>query len=126
MKPIVWRDGGNAITLLPERGRVLQVEVRGQRAFWQPRVAEDWNAGGDRLWVAPETAWFWKTLQCIDFKRYEVPRALDPGRWKLVRHETDFCEMKQHVALPHQHNNRTYSFDLTRRFSRIVLKTPPF
>lgn len=126
MKPIFWRDGENAIALLPERGRVLQVEVRGQRAFWQPPAATDWNVGGDRLWVAPEAAWFWKTLQSVDFAQYEIPRALDPGQWQLVRSETDFCEMTQHVALPHQHKNRTYDFDLTRRFTRVVLREPPF
>ena len=126
MERIFWRDGENAIALLPERGRVLQVEVRGHAAFWQPQSAEDWNVGGDRLWVAPETAWFWKTLDRVDFTQYEVPPALDPGQWKSVRHETDFCEMTQHVALPHRHKNRTYDFDLTRRFTRVVLKNPPF
>lgn len=126
MKPILWCDGENTIAVLPERGRVLQVAVRGHAAFWQPQAVEGWNVGGDRLWVAPETAWFWKTLQSIDLTQYEIPRALDPGQWKLVRHETDFCEMTQHVALPHHHKNRTYDFDLTRRFSLVVLKKPPF
>lgn len=129
MKPLFWRDGTNAISLLPERGRVLQVEVRGHRAFWEPPQApqaDDWNVGGDRLWVAPETSWFWKTLQSLDFEQYEIPRDLDPGAWKLVRSEDGFCEMTQHVALPHLHKNRTYDFDLTRRFERVALTNPPF
>lgn len=131
MQTIIWRDEANSITLLPERGRVLQVLVRGQQAFWTPdepaqSPADEWNVGGDRLWVAPEAAWFWKTLRSVDFEQYEIPRALDPGQWKLSQSTDSFCEMTQQVRLSHQHNKRPYSFDLTRRFERIALREPPF
>ncbi len=82
--------------------------------------------GGDRLWVAPEVAWFWKTLQSLDFDQYEIPRALDPGQWELSEHTDNFCEMTQQVVLCHQHNKRRYEFDLTRRFERITLQEAPF
>jgi hypothetical protein len=127
MQPLTWRDGSGAIVLLPERGRVLQVLVGGHHAFWTPQQAgDDWNVGGDRLWVSPEAAWFWKALERVDFEQYEIPSALDPGRWTLSRDSEGFCEMAQRVVLRHQHSKQLFSFDLARRFSRISLQEPPF
>ncbi len=131
MQLITWRGEASSITLLPERGRVLQVLVRGQEAFWTPDESaqspgNEWNVGGDRLWVSPEAAWFWKTLQRVDFEQYEIPRFLDPGRWKLSRSTDSFCEMAQRVVLRHQHNEQLYAFELARRFGRVALREPPF
>ena len=54
-----WQTDAGAVTLYPSRGRVLQAEIDGERAFWNnPSDAPDWNVGGDRLWVAPEVHWY--------------------------------------------------------------------
>ena len=63
LKTLVWKTSAGTITLLPQRGRVLQVTVAGQDAFWvNPNWTGDWNVGGDRLWVGPEISWFWKKI----------------------------------------------------------------
>ncbi len=127
MTSILWRDGTNALTLLPARGRVLQAQVRGHNAFrTPPQTSGDWNVGGDRLWVAPELCWFWKTRQSVDFEQYEIPNALDPGRWSLVRDEEGFCEMKQSIALRHQHDGREFAFEMARRIRLVSLRHSPF
>lgn len=127
MQPIIWRDKAASISLLPERGRVLQVEVNGHNAFWTPHApTDDWNVGGDRLWVAPEAAWFWKTLERVDFTKYEIPSSLDPGHWKLIRSDDDFCEMSQQTTLHQQHNKQEFAIEVTRRVRRVDLSQEIF
>jgi len=127
MKIIRWKFPDAQLTLLPERGRVLQVTVDGQEAFWtNPNWSGDWNAGGDRLWVAPETAWFWQTRGPVDWSRYAIPATVDPGRWKLVDHAKHCCRVTQRARLRHQTQRAEVDVELSRCFSVVELPVAPF
>lgn len=42
-----WITPSGTIRLLPERGRLLGIEVHGHQALWQPAsVDAQWNLGG--------------------------------------------------------------------------------
>lgn len=124
---ITWLTDAGVATLLPTRGRVLQVSMEGRDAFWgDPRWTGDWNAGGDRLWVGPEVAWFWKTLQQVDFRQYEVPRNLDPGSWEVERTEPFYCRIRQQIVLHHQHRVEEVHLEVGRSFRRVELAEAPF
>jgi hypothetical protein len=96
-------SGAAQITLAPDRGRVLQVGIAGHDAFWENRAwSGDWNVGGDRLWLAPEVAWNWKTMK-VDFTQCEVPEEEDSGRWQVTSESDDYCRIEQRVTLAHRH-----------------------
>ncbi len=122
-----WDLAGGDITLLPDRGRVLQVTVGGLAAYWRnPAWTGDWNVGGDRLWVAPEVDWHWQTLVEPDFTKYGVPAAVDPGRWQVDVFEPGFCQVRQTVRLRSHHRDSGVTIELTRSFSAVELPETPF
>lgn len=75
--------GSLRIGVLPARGRVMSLRLRGVEALWQnPAWAGDWNIGGDRLWLSPERDWFFHPgAKKGDFV-HRTPRAIDPGEWE--------------------------------------------
>jgi len=122
---IIWRRAAGTITVLPSRGRVLQVNAGGADAFWvNPRWTGDWNVGGDRLWLSPEADFHWATRR-VDFSKYVVPAAVDPGHWKLERQEPGFCQVRQRVAVPHQHQTAKVRGEVTRSFTAVELPDAP-
>jgi hypothetical protein len=74
----VWSWPGGQLELWPERGRIAQVVLGGESAFWVADRPDDWNVGGDRLWLGPERDWF---LASTDLADHVVPQEIDPGRW---------------------------------------------
>lgn len=73
-QPLVWPTPRGRVSLLPSRGRILQIEADGQPCLWNPpEVTALWNLGGERLWIRPEPSWFWKQTAGGDAER--------PGRW---------------------------------------------
>ncbi len=122
---ITWQSSAGRLTLLPERGRMLQAEVGGHSAFWvNPNPGDTWNVGGDRLWCAPESDWNWKTLGPFDFTQYEVPAAMDPGEWKITEESEDRCTMEMLARLRHQHRATDVTVRVTRSFERFAATTP--
>lgn len=124
-----WPAGSGSLTLLPSRGRVLQASLGGHDAYWvneqEPALA-GWNAGGDRLWAAPELDWFWKTRTAVDFDQYEIPAALDPAPWFTEDHQPGYCRVTQNVELPNQHDGQVTRFKRARNFELVALNQAPF
>ncbi len=122
-----WQTDAGALTLYPSRGRVLQAEIEGEQAFWNnPSDAADWNVGGDRLWVAPEVDWYWKTLENVDFEKYKVPEAIDPGNWTEMKTEANYCQISQEVFLSNHHIDSHINLRLVRAFTMLELVPGPF
>jgi hypothetical protein len=87
---------GTRLLILPHGGRVIGLfgpksasnfywtnpalgRVGSARTFF---VQDAWhNSGGERTWLAPEVDLFFPEFPKLD--RYEPPRALDPGRYRL-------------------------------------------
>lgn len=124
---IFWRPPGGTLTVMPARGRVVQAEVGGRKAFWtNPDWMGDWNVGGDRLWLAPEVDWHWKTRQAADFAFYEVQAAVDPGAWELVARTRDFCRVRQRSRLRNRHRASEVTVEMARSFTLAELSDAPF
>lgn len=127
LSPVSWKLPGGTITLLPQRGRVLQAEIKGSTAFWaNQNWTGDWNIGGDRLWLAPEVDWHWKTRQTADFAQYRVQSNVDPGSWKLEARSKGFCRVRQISRLRNNHRASNVVVELLRCFSVAKLNDAPF
>jgi len=117
-----WQCSHGHLLLQPTHGRMLQAELHGHNAFWvNPEPGDTWNTGGDRVWLAPEIAWNWKTRGPIDFSDYDfsdydVPAAMDPGAWAVTAESEGFCEMSMTTHLRHRHENAEVWVRLTRSF----------
>lgn len=123
---VQWNSDSGRMSLLPERGRVLQVALGEHDAFWvNPQWTGDWNAGGDRLWLAPELAWFWQTSKSIDWSRYQVPASVDPGCWRVVAQQPGFCKVQQHCRVRHQQRRGSVEVEVTRAFTQLHLPAQP-
>jgi hypothetical protein len=118
--PLLWKTPSGCISLLPSRGRVLQIEVAGQPCLWNPaEVTAAWNLGGERLWIGPETSWFWKQTAKVDFTQYQVPAGLDPDPWSVAASSTSACEATLQLDLRCPHADRHLRLGLRRRFALI-------
>jgi len=80
--------GGWAVVVPALAARVLGAGVGEHNAFWVSPALEgclegrDWNAGGERTWLAPELGprGFFGAQE----KDWGVPPALDPGAYRLM------------------------------------------
>ena len=112
-----WSTADGTISVVPERGRVLQVTVGAHELLWTPSVdTSPWNMGGDRLWVGPERPWFF-TDPTSFLGGHVVPPELDPGTWKITNEDVASLQVEQDVILHHLHDQSTLSVRLQRRFS---------
>ena len=90
--PTTWKTESGTVSIWPEHGRVLGIEVSGHEALWRPTAFDGgWNLGGERLWIGPEADWFWQRVGKPDFSLYQVPADLNPDRWTVTRREADSC-----------------------------------
>lgn len=119
-KPTIWRTSGGTISLLPQRGRLLGIEVGGHHALWSPaEVTASWNLGGERLWIGPESDWFWKKTDRVDFEQYQVPPGLDPDGWSVTDAGASACEARQELDLQCHHADRRIRVAIRRRFEML-------
>lgn len=101
-KSIKMADG-TRVLVLPHGGRVLGLFApeSEENFYWtHPALnsasearalyaSDAWhNSGGDRTWLAPEVDVFLPDFPKLD--RYEQPRALDPGSYRLIENESSF------------------------------------
>ena len=127
LRTMAWKLKDGTISLLPRRGRVLQVTVGGHEAFWvNPKWRGDWNVGGDRLWVAPEVAWCWKSLKGLDPDQYVFPKEMDPGHWKPARRGKMFCEVRQQIRLRQFQKRAVLNLAMARSIRAVDLPAAPF
>jgi hypothetical protein len=119
-QPLVWPTPRGRISLLPSRGRILQIEADGQPCLWNPpEVTAAWNLGGERLWIGPEPAWFWKQTARVDFEQYQVPPGLDPDRWSVTAASAGACEASLQLDLRCHHADRHVRLEIKRRFELL-------
>lgn len=86
-----WKNEVGSARVLPERGRLLDMEIDGHGALWSPDPPPfAWCLGGERLWFGPEIDWFWLKPDKPDFENYKVPDALDPDVWTVVESRDGF------------------------------------
>jgi hypothetical protein len=99
---VIWDWAGGRIELAA--GRVLQVTLQGQDAFWTAAEPSGWNVGGDRLWLGPERDWFWAGDDPDDLSLHQVPPEIDPGEWRADEQEMGRAT---YVANPVLRNRQT-------------------
>lgn len=122
-----WTSKDGQIIIHPERGRVMQAQVGSQDLYWvNAFYRQGWNVGGDRLWVGPETDWFWKVQDEPDFSKYEVQKNLDSDNWKVTQIEEKVCHLQKMVTLKNQHDKSSIKLDFTRSFFLADAQTPHF
>jgi len=117
---LIWSTEAGSIRILPERGRVLGIEAGGHEALWSPQeAAAGWNLGGGRLWIGPESEWFWKQTDKVDFEQYQVPSGLDPDDWTLTDSGEGTCTASLAIKLVSPHSNRFLDLAIRRRFDLL-------
>lgn len=118
--PTTWKTESGSVTILPERGRVLGIGLSGRQALWQP-VGNDggWNLGGERLWIGPETDWFWQRIGKPDFAFHRVPTAFNPDHWTVTRRDGTSCRGEIEITLPCAHRDTHLRLGLARTFDLL-------
>lgn len=101
-------EGGEGELLVTVRGaRILACRMPGvgENLFWHaPEIERDNSSivGGDRLWIAPEVAYYWPSLEQAredPVKWAATPGQMDPGRyadagrWPGGIHLENACEL---------------------------------
>jgi hypothetical protein len=123
-QPVIWSTPRGRISLLPLRGRVLQIEAAGQPCLWNPpQVTAPWNLGGERLWLGPESDWFWKKTDRVDFHQYQVPPGLDPDSWQITSSSATAAEVELRLELRCPHADRHLRLHVRRRFELLDEKS---
>ncbi|HEY3333012.1 MAG TPA: DUF6786 family protein [Capsulimonadaceae bacterium] len=115
------------LTVLPDRGRVLQVSMDGHNAFWVNTAPDGgWNVGGDRLWLGPENDWNWQTTGPADFAKYAVPGAMDPGAWVVVESTDTGCMLRHSGTIRATTSDRALSFTVERSIAIVEEASPRY
>ncbi len=119
---ITWTTPHGKIHILPERGRMLGLDVNGHEALWSPKESSAaWNLGGERLWLGPESEWFWKKTEKVDFANYQVPPPLDPDNWTVTGTGDGWCDAEVSLTLTNAGGkDRSLDLALRRRFSLLA------
>jgi hypothetical protein len=114
---IQWKTESGSVSISPERGRVLGIELAGHQALWSPATSDaPWNLGGERLWIGPEVDWFWQRVGKPDFSLYQVPADLNPDRWSVTRRDADSCCGEIEVSLQSAHRDARVRLGISRAF----------
>jgi len=117
MDKLTWKTESGSVSISPERGRVLGIELAGHQALWSPATSDaPWNLGGERLWIGPEVDWFWQRVGKPDFSLYQVPADLNPDRWSVTRRDADSCCGEIEVSLQSAHRDARVRLGISRAF----------
>lgn len=88
-------------------------------AFSDFRAAEQWNMGGDRVWIAPEIQYFIQDRNDLTGS-YHLPPAVDPGQYTLTVASDHGIALEQNLTLE-AHNLATGTKQLSvERFISAV------
>lgn len=114
-QPTLWKTESGTVRVLPERGRLLNIEIDGRGALWTPEPPPfAWCLGGERLWFGPEIDWFWQRPDKPDFDFYKVPPALDSDEWTVKEARDGFCASSIKLALRCTHRDAFVNLRVTR------------
>ncbi len=118
-KNIAFQILGNksgSLVVVPEKGaRISSASVDGENLFWCWKgfiEKNEWNFGGQRSWVAPETG---KKGMFADeqWKEWKCPSAMDSGNYKPVWISDKACSYKNRFSITTNDKTR-YDLSLTR------------
>ncbi len=112
-------SGDGAFEVSAAGARVLSCTVAGS-----PNLLYDdgKGSGGDRVWVAPEVAYYWPSLK--DAREDPVgtaatPAGIDPGTWSVASRWEGGASMEQSVALADARDGKSIALDMRRTVSAI-------
>lgn len=93
----------------------IGVSIEGGRLFgpkgfdWKPELAQDWNVGGERVWLAPEELFNYDDHERI-VETYRVEPSLDPAEWRYSN-----GVFSAEMDLPLTRGRRRLRVEVTRR-----------
>jgi len=107
-------EGDCSLVFIERGGRLIGAfpKKESKNALWaHPQLegilhADEWNVGGDRLWLSPEQDFFYKNPQ--RFEDWFCPRALDPGNYKLIRSSPTEVTFQNMFNLSNMRTKDTY------------------
>lgn len=115
--------GHGSITIAQHGARVLACglpDVPGN-LFYE----NDTHTGGDRLWIAPEVAYFWPSLEKArqdPIKYAHTPEAVDPAHYQVTEETDRFVQLNTTMALTDTRNGANIAFEVRRT---IATAGPP-
>lgn len=133
-RPVRWHDPQTncELLLLPNAGRIIACKMDGAEgnAFYHHASLEDAShagqtlaggggLGGDRLWIAPESAFMWRDLAGMRHelaKHARTPPAMDPAAWQIVRQTPRMLELQ--TAMKLQDHRSDQPLELSLRVKR--------
>jgi hypothetical protein len=101
---VLMQRGGRLIGAFPKEGS--------KNALWtNPQLesilnTEEWNVGGDRLWISPERDFFYRNAE--RFEQWFCPSALDPGNYELAYSSRDAVAFRNVFDLSNMRTGETY------------------
>ncbi|MEM9418195.1 MAG: DUF6786 family protein [Planctomycetota bacterium] len=117
------QSGDGAITVATRGARILECRVHGAPGCDENLFYDDGKGnGGDRLWIAPEVAYYWPSLE--DALRdpvgtAETPADVDPGDYEVVGDYEDGkgLVLRNDCSLIDSRNEKAIGLELTRSFA---------
>lgn len=85
-------------------------------------LASGGGVGGDRLWIAPESAFMWKNLASVrhDLASHsQTPTAMDPANYHVVTQTDRHIELASDMQLVDDRSGQSLSLEVTRQFEVI-------
>lgn len=131
---MTWSAGDGALLVMPFAARILGCRVDGVEGnlFWHCPDAEDQARttellkapaamGGDRLWIAPEIAHHWPSLEAARgnkwMQAYCVPAIVDPGDYQIIESDDGHLRAEADMALHDHRVSKSISFRVERQFT---------
>lgn len=114
-----FSSGDGAFDVSATGARVLSCTVAGSPNLFYD---DGKGSGGDRMWVAPEVAYYWPSLD--DARRDPVGTALipahvDPGNWTEVNRWPGGVTLEQSATLTDSRDGKSIALDMRRTVSAI-------
>jgi len=120
-RPHVLHEGNAKLLVVEHGARLMAVEMPGvdhNLIFHTDATDDGMITGGDRLWLAPEAAYFWPSLDDAlrDPRGTQVaPPAIDPGDYHLIDNEPPLTLWNQ-ATLKDTRNGHTLNVNVQRHF----------
>jgi hypothetical protein len=73
--------------------------------------------GGDRYWISPERAFFYKNPEA--FKDWFCQETLDPAHYEILGSSNKACTVSSEISVVNQFTKETYSGEITRQFTLV-------
>jgi len=127
--PRVLESGSGSLLVTEHAGRVLgvfldlvadnllrvhpEVLAGGERArsFFE---SDEWNLGGDRLWLSPELELHFRDAEHPTPEAYDVPPEIDPGRYTVVQASEHAVQLEIGGELVNRRSGRPFRFHVRR------------